>query len=90
MSAITEAMAKIAEINRVEGFDASHFTVEYTDMETGETRRRLPVVVQIAWFRLKYPDGKSRCTWLWGRGYSSRAQVYPRASVLPFVFQACL
>lgn len=58
MSAITEAMAKIAEINRVEGFDASHFTVEYTDMETGETRRRLPVVVQIAWFRLKYPDGK--------------------------------
>ena len=51
MSTIAEAMAKIAEINRVEGFDAGEFAVEYTDMETGETRKRLPVVVQIAWFR---------------------------------------
>ena len=58
MSTMAEAMAKIAEINRVEGFDAGEFAVEYTDMETGETRKRLPVVVQIAWFRLKYPDGK--------------------------------
>lgn len=53
MNTVAAAMAKIAEINRVEGFDAGEFAVEYTDMETGETRRRLPVVVQIAWFRLK-------------------------------------
>lgn len=55
MSAITEAMAKIAEINRVEGFDASHFTVEYTDMETGETRRRLP-----SWCRLRGSGSNTR------------------------------
>lgn len=58
MRTMAETMAKIAEINRVEGFDAGEFAVEYTDMETGETRKRLPVVVQIAWFRLKYPEGK--------------------------------
>lgn len=58
MSTMAETMAKIAEINRVEGFDAGEFVVEYTDMETGETRKHLPVVVQIAWFRLKYPEGK--------------------------------
>ena len=48
MNTVAAAMAKIAEINRVEGFDAGEFAVEYTDMETGETRRRLPV-----WCRLR-------------------------------------
>jgi hypothetical protein len=27
-------------------------------METAETRKRLPVMAQIAWFRLKYPEGR--------------------------------
>ena len=51
MSSLAESMEKIADINRVEGFDPSPFAVEYTDMETGEARKRLPVAVQIAWFR---------------------------------------
>jgi hypothetical protein len=42
----------------VEGFDPSALAVEYTDMNTGEKRLRLPVMAQVAWFRLKYPEGK--------------------------------
>lgn len=77
MSTITEAMAKIAEINRVEGFDAGEFAVEYTDMETGETRKRLPVVVQIAWFRLKYPEGKIAVSVVHeGGGFTALAKIY--------------
>lgn len=48
----------ICNINKVEGFDPSVFTVEYTDMNTGNKRLRLPVLIQIAWFRLLYPKGK--------------------------------
>ena len=48
----------ISNINKVEGFDPSVFTVEYTDMNTGNKRLRLPVLIQIAWFRLLYPKGK--------------------------------
>lgn len=48
----------LSSINEVEGFDPSAFAVEYTDLITGETRKRLPVMAQIAWFRLKYPEGK--------------------------------
>lgn len=49
---------KISEINKVDGFDPSVFAVEYTDMNTNEKRLRLPVITQIAWFRLLYPKGK--------------------------------
>ena len=52
-----EQYQKLCEINRVEGFDPAAFAVEYTDMNTGEVRKRLPVMIQMAWFRLKYPDG---------------------------------
>ena len=77
MSTMAEAMAKIAEINRVEGFDAGEFAVEYTDMETGETRKRLPVVVQIAWFRLKYPDGKIAVSAVpEDGGFTASAKIY--------------
>lgn len=77
MSTIAEAMAKIAEINRVEGFDAGEFAVEYTDMETGETRKRLPVVVQIAWFRLKYPEGKIAVSAVpEDGGFTTSAKIY--------------
>ncbi len=51
-------MAKIASIHRVEGFDPAPFAVDYTDLATGEMRKRLPVMIQIAWFRLKYPEGR--------------------------------
>lgn len=51
-----EMLQKIGSINRVEGFDPTPFAVEYTDMNTGESRKRLPVMIQMAWFRLKYPQ----------------------------------
>ena len=77
MNTVAAAMAKIAEINRVEGFDAGEFAVEYTDMETGETRRRLPVVVQIAWFRLKYPEGKIAVSAVpEDGGFTASAKIY--------------
>ena len=53
-----EQYQKLCEINRVEGFDPAAFAVEYTDMNTGEVRKRLPVMIQMAWFRLKYPEGR--------------------------------
>jgi len=52
------AMAMIAQINAVEGFDPLALAVEYVDMNTGEKWLRLPVISQIAWFRLKYPEGR--------------------------------
>ena len=54
----TTMLAKIEEINRVEGFDPSPFAVDFNDLVSGETRKRLPVMTQIAWFRMKHPDGK--------------------------------
>jgi len=51
-------LAKISSINAVEGFDPTLLAVDYTDMNTGETRKRLPVMAQMAWFRLKYPEGR--------------------------------
>ena len=44
-------LAKIEGINEVEGFDPTPFAVDYTDLETGEVRKRLPVMIQMAWFR---------------------------------------
>ncbi len=54
----TAMLAEIAKINAIEGFDPSVFAVDYTDLLTGEVRKRLPVMTQIAWFRMKYPEGK--------------------------------
>ena len=48
----------LATINAVEGFNPEDYAVDYTDLNTKETRKRLPVIAQIAWFRLKYPMGK--------------------------------
>lgn len=54
-----DSMAKIETINRVEGFDPSQFALKLTDLsENGEERMRLPVMTQLAWFRLKFPMGK--------------------------------
>lgn len=46
------------QIHKVEGFDPSVYAVPYTDLGTGEVRKRLPVMAQMAWFRLVYPEGK--------------------------------
>lgn len=51
-------LAQIETINQVDGFDPAPFAVDYTDLATGEVRKRLPVMIQIAWFRLKYPEGR--------------------------------
>ena len=54
----TAMLSLIENINKVEGFDPTPFAVEYTDLITGEISKRLPVIIQIAWFRLKYPNGR--------------------------------
>jgi len=53
-----KTLQMISVINAVEGFDPTVLAVDYTDLNTGETRKRLPVMAQMAWFRLKYPDGR--------------------------------
>lgn len=57
----TDKAAQLAVLNRihsVEGFDPVPLAVDYTDLNTGESRKRLPVMAQMAWFRLTYPEGK--------------------------------
>ena len=54
----SSSLDMIGTINQVPDFDPRTLAVNYTDLKTGETRTRLPVVAQIAWFRLKYPEGK--------------------------------
>lgn len=54
----TASMSVIEKINEIEGFDPTPFAVEYTDLSTNEKRLRLPVMIQMAWFRLKYPEGR--------------------------------
>ena len=67
----------ISNINKVEGFDPSVFTVEFTDMNTGNKRLRLPVLIQIAWFRLLYPKGKFDIKVTPGRDcFAATARVY--------------
>ena len=56
--ATQKAREIIEKINAVEGFDPTVFAVDYTDSKTGETMKRLPVRIQIAWFKLKHPESK--------------------------------
>ena len=51
-------LATLDRIQKVEGFDPTPFAVEYTDLNTQETRKRLPVMIQMAWFRLRFPEGR--------------------------------
>ena len=70
--------AVISTINAVEGFDPEPFAVEYTDLESRETRKRLPVMIQMAWFRLKYPEGKITTKVTNGKDcFVATARVYP-------------
>ena len=56
------AIDKISTIQQVEGFDPTELAVDYTDLNAGESRKRLPVMSQMAWFRLRYPEGKISVT----------------------------
>lgn len=65
-------------IHKVEGFDPSVYAIDYTDLSTGETRKRLPVMAQLAWFRLVYPEGKIAITVIPGHDcFVATARVYP-------------
>ena len=55
---LLEELLATCKINAIEGFDPSQFAIEYTDLKTNETRKYLPVVIRLAWFRLKYEKGK--------------------------------
>lgn len=71
-------LAQIENINKVEGFDPTPFAIDYTDLETGETRKRLPVMIQMAWFRMKYPEGRIAVQVSPGKDcFVATARVYP-------------
>ncbi len=68
----------LSKINAVEGFDPIPYAVDYTDLNTGETRKRLPVMAQIAWFRLKYSEGRISVQAAPGKDcFVATARVYP-------------
>ena len=70
-------LAIINSINAVEGFDPTLLAVDYTDMNTGETRKRLPVMAQMAWFRLKYPEGRFTLSVIAGKDcFVATAKIY--------------
>ena len=65
-------------IHKVDGFDPAAYAVEYTDLYTGEVRKRLPVMAQMAWFRLVYPEGKISVSVSSGKDcFVATARVYP-------------
>lgn len=74
-------LAKIEKINEVSGFDPAPFAVDYTDLNTGETRKCLPVMIQMAWFRMKYPEGKISVQVTPAKDcFVATARVYPKYS----------
>ncbi len=74
----TSNMELIATIHQVQGFDPSVFAVDYTDLNTGEVRKRLPIMPLLAWFRLVYPDGKIAVTATPVKDcFVATARVYP-------------
>ena len=68
----------VASIHRVEGFDPSVYAVDYTDLESGEVRKRIPIMPLLAWFRLAYPDGKIAVTVTPAKDcFVATARIYP-------------
>lgn len=53
-----KAYEKIAEINKVEGFDVEALAEKYHNLLEDKTMWRLPVKAQKAWFLMKYPNGR--------------------------------
>ncbi len=85
----TASMEMIGKINLVEGFDPEPFAVEYSDLNTSEKRKRLPVIYQMAWFRLRYPEGKIAVTVEQGKDcFVATARVYPSYKDSPDSFLA--
>lgn len=78
------AMEALQKINAVEGFDPSALAVEYADLNSsggGDKRLRLPVMAQIGWFRLKYPEGRIAVSVVTGKDcFVATARVYPHYS----------
>ena len=74
-------LAMIEKINEVSGFDPAPFAVDYTDLNTGDTRKRLPVMIQMAWFRMKYPERKIAVQVTPAKDcFVATARVYPKYS----------
>lgn len=73
-----KSIAVIETINQIQGFDPAQFALKLTDLsENGEERMRLPVMIQLAWFRLKYPMGKIALTVEpVGEVFVAKAKVY--------------
>lgn len=71
-------LAIIGNINKVDGFDPAPFAIDYADLNTGEVRKRLPVMIQMAWFRLKYPEGRIAVQVVPAREcFVATARIYP-------------
>lgn len=79
LSNVKNAMLqRLSSINQVEGFDPAVFAVDYMDLNTGETRKKLPVMIQMAWFRLKYPEGRIALQVSPGKDcFIATARIYP-------------
>lgn len=72
------ALELIAKIHQVQGFDPAAFAVDYTDLNTGEVRKRLPIMPLLAWFRMVYPEGKIAVTATPAKDcFVATAKVYP-------------
>ena len=71
------AMEALQKINAVDGFAPAALAVEYTDLNSNEKRLRLPVMAQMGWFRLKYPEGRIAITVTPGKDcFVATARVY--------------
>ena len=68
----------LEQINAVEGFDPRPFAVDYTDLGTGQTRKRLPVMIQMGSAilpRRPLPAGAARTSPLSPRVSGRRRQL---------------
>ena len=84
-----EMIRFISQINRIEGFDPEPLAVDFTDIGSGEKRKRLPVMIQLAWFRMKYPEGKIAVSVTPGREcFVASAKVYPSYKDSPDAYLA--
>lgn len=72
------SLAAIEQINSIDSFDPAPFAVEFNDLNTGEKRKRLPVMIQMAWFRMKYPEGRIAVQVSQDRNsFIAKARIYP-------------
>lgn len=83
-------MPYIENINKVEGFNPALFAVEFSDFNNnGEKSKRLPVMIQIAWFRMKYPTGRIAVQVTPAKDcFVATARIYPDYKDAPDCFLA--